>query len=817
MNTLLKLIKCSFYISLLFFSQLNVSGQEFKESSRCLSMDFNWRFHLGDVYGANNPEFDDEDWRLLNVPHDYSIEQKFSDKYASGSGFLPGGIGWYRKEFTLRETDINKHFEIQFDGVYENSEVWINGYYLGKRSYGFISFYYDITPYLKFGNEKNIIAVRVDNSQVADSRWYTGSGIYRHVWLYVTDKVHVARWGTYITTPTVSENSADVRIVTKIENDSQEEELVTLKSAIVDSKGNIAGEISSDISFQPNTKYDYDQLISIEQPVLWSLENPYMYSVVSEVYIGEKLIDKDTTPFGIRTIKFDADKGFFLNGESVKIKGVCLHNDAGSLGSAIPDREWERRLILMKEMGANAVRTSHNPTTPELLDLCDRMGFLVMDEAFDEWEIGKKKWIKGWNVGQEEGAAGLNKYYSQHGYSDHFEEWAKQDIQAMVRRDRNHPSIVLWSIGNEIDYPNDPYTDPSRENFEQWRPLAYQLTEIASDLYDYVKEMDTTRPVTAALANVPLSNKIGYAEILDVVGYNYQEKYYEEDHKKFPDRKIIGSENGDSYEAWLAVKNNDFITGQFLWTGVDYLGEAGVFPNRSNLAGLVDLSDYPKPSFYYRQSLWIDEPMVHITCVSPEVANNRYQYTVIDSWNWDNFEGRDITVLGFTNCDKISLYLNDDLISTKEMHDTNKAVLKWEVPYENGTLKAVAVKDGKEAAEHILKTTGKPEKIHLESGRTSLRADGKDFASVKVLVVDNKGSIVSNIDNEVTIKVTGVGNNIGFGNGDNANLEYYKDDKHQVFQGKARVFIQSNGEKGEIKIEASSDGLNTGTLTISAE
>ena len=822
MNALLKSFKCSFFIFLCLFIQLHLSGQELKKSNRCLSMDFNWRFHLGVIFGANNPEFNDDDlpdgkagWRLLNVPHDWSIEGKFDSLNASGTGYLPGGIGWYRKEFTLPETDNNKHVEIQFDGVYENSEVWINGHYLGKRPYGFISFCYDLTPYLHFGNEKNILAVRVDNSQVADSRWYTGSGIYGHVWLYVTNKIHVAHWGTYITTPAFNKNSADVRIITMIENDSQEKQSVTLKSVVVDSAGKIVGQTSSNISFQSNTKYDFDQSINVEQPVLWSLERPYMYSVISEVYIEKQLVDRDSTAFGIRTIQFDADNGFFLNGESVKIKGVCLHNDAGALGSAVPEREWERRLILMKEMGANAIRTSHNPPAPELLDLCDRMGFLVMDEAFDEWEIGKKKWIKGWNVGQDEGAAGLNKYYSQHGYSDYFEEWAKQDIQDMVRRDRNHPSIILWSIGNEIDYPNDPYTDPSRDNFEQWRPQAYQLTEIASNLYDYVKEMDSTRPVTAALANISLSNKIGYAEVLDVVGYNYQEQYYEEDHKQFPDRKIIGSENGDSYQEWLAVKNNKFIPGQFLWTGIDYLGEAGRFPNRSNLSGLVDLSDFKKPEFYYRQSLWTENPMVHISCVSPEETNDRFRH--VDSWNWDKFAGKEISVVAFTNCDKVNLYLNDRLLGSQELTDSNNAVLNWKVPFEPGVLKAIAYKNGEKAAENILKTTGKPDRIILESDRSSIYADGKDIASVKVLVMDRDGNIVPYADNQVTINITGAGFNAGFGNGDNKNIEPYKDDNHQVYQGKARVFIQSNGQKGAIQIEVTSKELSTGKLSIDAQ
>ncbi len=482
-----------------------------------------------------------------------------------------------------------------------------------------------------------------------------------------------------------------------------------------------------------------------------------MYSIVSEVYADQQLEDRDTTSFGIRTIRFDADKGFFLNGKPVTIKGVCLHNDAGAVGSAVPEREWYRRLKLMKEMGANAIRTSHNPPAPEFLRLCDRMGFLVMDEAFDEWAIGKKKWIKGRNVGSNKGAAGLGTYYSQNGYSDFFRKWHKRDIQDMVRRDRNHPSIILWSIGNEIDYPNDPYTDPDRSDYKPWRPAAYQIPKIARRLYDDVKEIDTTRPVTAALANIPLSNQTGYAGLLDVVGYNYQEQYYKKDHSEFPHRKIMGSENGGSYQAWLAVKDNAFVAGQFLWTGVDYLGEAGRFPNRSSLSGRVDLSDFRKPRFYYRQSLWTHKPMVYIACVAPETANHNRRPHVEESWNWDEFRGKDVTVVAYTNCTFVRLYLNGKSLGSKELSESKDAVLKWTVPYQPGELKAVAYRDGKVVAQHILQTAGKPDKIILKSDRTDIHADGEDIASIKILVTDKNGIIIPYANNEIRVSVTGRG------------------------------------------------------------
>ncbi|HKI44389.1 MAG TPA: glycoside hydrolase family 2 TIM barrel-domain containing protein [Balneolales bacterium] len=782
-----------------------------------INFDFNWRFHPGDVQGAANPAYDDARWRLLNVPHDWSIEGKFSAKNASGTGYLPAGIGWYRKTFTLPETDQTKRVGIQFDGVYDNSEVWINGHYLGKRPYGFISFYYNLTPYLQFGDQKNVIAVRVDHSHVADSRWYTGSGIDRHVRLYVTNKVRVVHWGTYVTTPHVDKNSATVRIITKIANTTTGEHEITLKSIVIDSSGNVVGQTSSRMAFRPDSKYKFDQTISVDHPELWSIEHPAMYSVVSEIYAGRQLEDRDTTLFGIRTIRFDADKGFFLNGKPVTIKGVCLHNDAGAVGSAVPEREWYRRLKLMKDMGANAIRTSHNPPAPEFLRLCDRMGFLVMDEAFDEWAIGKKKWIKGRNVGSDKGAAGLGSYYSQNGYSDFFQKWHKKDIQDMVRRDRNHPSIILWSIGNEIDYPNDPYTDPNRSDYKPWRPAAYQIPKIARHLYDDVKEIDTTRPVTAALANIPLSNQTGYAGLLDVVGYNYQEQYYKKDHENFPKRKIMGSENGGSYQAWLAVKDNAFVAGQFLWTGVDYLGEAGRFPNRSSLSGRVGLSDFRKPRFYYRQSLWSHKPMVYIACVAPETGNrNRYPH-VTERWNWDEFRGKDVTVVAYTNCTSVRLYLNGKSLGSKGLSESKDAILKWTVPYRPGELKAVAYRDGKVVAQHILQTAGKPYKIILKSDRTDVHADGEDIASVKILVTDKNGIVVPYASNEIRISVSGAGVNDGIGNDDSNDIEPYKSDHHKVFEGKARIYILSNDKKGAIHLDAVAKGLKTGRLTIEAK
>lgn len=788
----------------------SVAGQSVREKA-----DFGkeWRFHLGEVHGAQLSSFDDSEWRRLDVPHDWSVEGSFSEEYASGQGYLPGGIGWYRKTFRVPEEKRGNRIQILFDRVYQNSEVWINGEYLGKRPFGFISFAYDLTDHLRYGDDENVIAVRVDHSNEADSRWYTGSGIIGNVWLKTLSPVRVRQWGTHIRTPEVGAAEATVRVTTTLVNETEDARNVELMGRI-EREGREITEDSRQVRIPAGSELKVDQELQVENPSLWSPESPSLYEFVSTVRSEGSQTDRTKTRFGIRTFRFDSQKGFFLNGESMLIKGVCLHNDAGALGSAVPRQEWRDRLVLMKEMGANAIRTSHNPPPPELLDLADEMGFLVMDEAFDEWELGKKKWIQGWNVGQGEGATGLTEYYSQHGYSDFFEEWAKKDLQDMVRRDRNHPSIVLWSIGNEVDYPNDPYTDPTRDDYQAWRPSAYKVTEIARQLYDYVKAVDDTRPVTAAVANTPLANETGYTSVLDVVGYNYQEEHYESDHEDFPQRKIIGSENGDSYEAWSVVENNDYVPGQFLWTGIDYLGEAGRFPNRSSGSGLVGLSNYRKPGFYFRKSLWADAPMVYLAVVEP---SEEEWSGVASHWNWEEHRGEEVEVVAYTNADRVELSLNGESLGTKQLANAENHRLSWSVPYEEGTLTAVATRDGERVASHRLRTAGDPSQIELRPNRTTIRSNGRDISSVKVLVTDRNGVVVPDAENRIDFEVTGPGKNIGVGSNNHESLEPYKADHRKAYEGRARIILQSDGASGEITVRARSDGLESSEVTIRAE
>ena len=769
-----------------------------------LDFDFDWCFSKGNFATAMMPDFDDSTWRIVNLPHDWSIEGPFSAEYSSGNGYAPGGIGWYRKHFKLDAVNKGKLIEIEFDGIYNNSEVWINGLFLGKRPYGYSSFRYDLTPYLKFGSGENIIAVRVDHSKFADSRWYTGSGIYRHVRLRITDKLRIANWGTYVTTPEVKENSASIRIETAIKNGLNQAKEFTLQSDIVTTEGKTITGKSVAGKLDANSQQTFDQQIEIDNPQLWSIENPILYTLRNQIKQGDAVIDEVSIPFGIRTIEFDPNNGFFLNGKSIKFKGVCLHHDAGCLGAAVPDKVLERRLRLMKELGVNAIRTSHNPPAPELLDICDRLGLLVDDEAFDEFTPPKNKWTVGWNNGLP----------SRFGYGEDFIQWAIVDIRDMIRRDRNHPCIIMWSIGNEIDYRNDPFSHPILgDQYRPEQPPAENLVKYAKPLIEVVKELDQTRPVTAALATIEMSNAIGLAQMLDIVGYNYQEKFYEEDHKRYPDRFIFGSENNDQYSEWVTVKDNNYVAGQFLWTGIDYLGEANQWPNTANGTGLLDLCGFKKPLAWFRQSLWSAEPMVYIFVTARGGTRGR-GFRGTEQWNWP--ENTSVNVICYTNCSEVSLMLNDKQIGTMPYSQARNGALRWRVPYEPGVLKALGYKDGKNVCEYILQTAGPANRIELLPDVNQILADGKDISHIEFRIVDDKGVIVPDAGNEVEFEVDGPGNIIGIGNGDINNIEDYKDNKHKAYNGRGLAILQSRRNPGKIKVKALAGGLKQASIEIEA-
>ncbi len=771
-----------------------------------VDFDFDWRFSRGDFPKAVSPAFDDSDWRKVNLPHDWSIEGPYSTEFSSGNGYLPGGIGWYRKSFKLDPGYKDKIIAIEFDGVYNNSSVWINGIFVSKRPYGYSSFQYDLTPYLKFSTDENIIAVRVDHSEFADSRWYTGSGIYRHVRLCITDKLRIGHWATFVTTPEVKEDSAVIQIETTVKNSSDRAQSFTLQSDIISSDGHIVGSLATPETIDSEAKQTIIQRITISSPQLWLLESPNLYTLKSSMKVDEKVIDDVNTVFGIRTLQFDPNKGFLLNGKQLKIKGVCLHHDAGCLGAAVPKKVLERRLRLIKKLGANAVRTSHNPPAPELLDICDRLGLLVKVEAFDEFTPPKNKWVSGWNMGIP----------SRFGYGEVFAQWSIIDMQDMVRRDRNHPSVFMWSIGNEIDYPNDPFSHPVlNDEYRPEQPSAENLVRYAKPLIEITKKWDRTRPVTAGLASISMSNAVGLAQMLDIVGYNYQEKYYEAAHKTYPNRFIFGSENSHRYSAWTVVRDNDYVAGQFLWTGIDYLGEARQWPNKASGSGLLDLCGFKKPIGWFRQSLWSDEPMVYI-CVSDGRGGMRFHsMRGEEHWNWP--ENAQVTVTCCTNCPEVLLMLNDKPIGTKHLSDAVQGLLSWEVPYQAGVLRAVGRNNGADVCEYVLKTAGIASRIKLLSDVTQLHGDGKDICHIEVQIVDDQGVRIPDAQQELTFELDGPGEILGIENGDLNSLEDYKDRVHKAYRGRCLVILQSIRESGRIRLTAHAEGLEKASIEIEVQ
>ena len=766
--------------------------------------DANWLFSKGDFASAMMRAFDDSTWRQVNVPHDWSIEGPFGADYGSGNGYAPGGIGWYRKYFRVDANQTNRVVTIEFDGVYDYSEVWINGQLAGGRPYGFSSFQFDLTPFIKFGADDNLIAVRVDHSRFADSRFYTGSGIYRNVRLVITDKLRIAHWGTYVTTPKIKSDSATVRVETTVENGSADKREFSLQSDIVAPGGEIVATLATSKSAAGNSAQTLVQELKVSKPELWSPDSPSLYTLKSRVTSGGVIVDETETPFGIRTATFDADKGFLLNGVSTKLKGVCIHHDAGPLGAAVPQKVLERRLRLLKEIGVNAIRTSHNPPDPELLDLCDRLGFVVMDEAFDEFMPGKNKWVTGWNIGVPD----------HFGYNEIFDQWSVTDVKDMVRRDRNHPGIVLWSVGNEVDYANDPFSDPALgDKYHPEYPPAKDMLKCAQPLITAVKSLDRTRPVTAALANIKMSDAVNLPELFDAVGYNYQETDYAADHNKFPKRIIYGSENSHQYGAWLAVQTNSFISGQFLWTGIDYLGEAREWPNRASGSGLLDLCGFKKPLGWFRQSLWSDKPMVYLcaaTASSNENSGRRFRGE--ESWNWPS--NSTVTVRCFANCPEVTLTLNGKVIGTKKSSEAENGTLSWQVLFESGTLKAVGRANGRDVCDYALKTAGQPSRIELLPDVTDLHADGKGVCHVEFRIVDENGVRVPDAEPEVNFDLTGPAGIIGIGNGDLNNSEDCKANVHRAFEGHGLAILETTAVPGSITLKATAPGLESASVTL---
>lgn len=794
-----------------------------------------WRFKLEDVHDAQEPSFDDINWEKINLPHDWSIKQFLSPMLASAQGYLPGGIGWYRKTINIPEEKKGQKIYLYFEGAYNFSEVYINGQLLGKRPNGYISFMYDASPHVKVG-EDNVIAVRVDHSKDADSRWHTGSGIYRDVWIVYANPVHIAQWGVFAFPEKVSARQANLKVEVEVENGTQNKSGLTVINELFSPEGRSVARGSKKMSVPANQKGQLSTEIKVSNPKLWSIETPNLYQLKTTVLQDGKVIDETITTTGFRSYTFEPNKGFALNGEWMKVKGVCLHHDAGVLGAAVPREVWERRLRTLKEIGVNAIRTSHNPQAPDVYALCDELGLLVLNEAFDEWEYPKRKWLEGWNVG----TPGFQGPY------EFFEEWGEKDLADMVRRDRNHISIFAWSIGNEVDYPNDPYSHPVLDGkkgdgftqpifggYKQDAPDAMRLGGIAKKLAAVVKKYDRSRPVTAGLAGVAMSNETEYPGALDIAGYNYTESRYALDHEKYPERVIYGSENRHDLNAWKAVTENEYIFGQFLWTGIDYLGESGRWPSRGFYSGLLDFGGFIKPRGYFRQSLWSDKPMVYLgTYPTPgrggrsqskdvlsqyenEGGNKEEKVPSMDAWPiWNYEEGQFIRVVCYTNAAKARLELNGKVVGQVKDYDQDTGIIFWDIPYQEGKLEVLGLDHrDEEVARYAVQSSKAPYALSVQRIENELGED-RSLAQIVVQVVDEDGVPVMLSDNEVTCQVVGPAKLLGLEASNNQDMTDYTDNVHRTYHGRLLAYIQATGEGGQVKLRFSSPWLKPAEMTI---
>jgi beta-galactosidase/beta-glucuronidase len=770
-----------------------------------------WLFRLKDEADAYKPDFKDSNWRKLDLPHDWSVEGTLSPTLASCTGYLPGGIAWYRKKLEI-PADLNgKKIFIYFEGVYNRSTVYINGQQLGFRPNGYVSFAYDLTPYLKFG-ESNVLAVRVDHSQSADSRWYTGSGIYRNVWLVTSDPLHFDLWGVTYQTKLINAKEAVVQVSADVKNETKAEAEAKVLFQWLDQSGKVVTQSSLKKKVPAGGINKFTADLTVKSPLLWSIEAPNLYQLKTTMYLGTRIVDETVCKAGIRTMMYDANKGFALNGKWMKMKGVCIHHDAGVLGSAVPRQVWKRRLITLKSLGCNAIRMSHNLQAPDLYELCDELGFLVMDEGFDEFEFPKKKWLAGWNAGEP----------GYQGTFDFFEEWSDRDVTSMVLRDRNHPSVILWSIGNEVDYPNDPYSHPilSSSQFNQpvsggydpKKPSADRLGPIGKRLSGVIRAIDTSRKVTGALAGVIMTNETDYPKYLDVVGYNYTEDRYAADHKKYPERVIYGSENGHSYNSWKAVRDNEYIFGQFIWTGFDYLGESNAWPSRGLNTGMIDLAGYPKPRGYYRMAMWSEKPMTYIGTYRQTRGSRRgLSDSALPLWNYN--DGDTIRVVCYTNCPQSQLSLNGEPVGTPKNHDDNTGIIYWDLPFKPGKLEVTGLKEGKETAKYSIQTSGRSYSIVATPDKSALSAN-KDLVHINIQIVDEKGNPVIQADDEVTCIVSGPARLLGLESANNSDMTNYRDNSHRVYNGRMLAYLQTTGNIGEVNITFSAPWLKSAKIKL---
>lgn len=802
-------MKIRHFLTALAIFILNNSIEAQNSANRPELFDSGWKFHRGGALSAEKPDFDDSGWRKLDLPHDWSIEDlpgtnsPFSPDAVSqvNGGFTTGGTGWYRKAFTITDDQKGKRVLIQFDGVFHNADVWINGHHAGNHPYGYTAFWLDLTDNIVYG-KNNVIAVKIRN-EGENSRWYTGSGIYRHVWLQISDPVHIAQWGIYITTPEVSAEQAKVSVKTKVENLSGKTEDVKIVTRIISPSGVEVSKTESEQKLDNGSTSEADQNIFVKSPMLWSVETPTLYIAITEVFQNSVLKDSKETKFGIRTISFDVKNGFRLNGQTIKLKGGCLHHDNGPLGSRAYDRAEERRIELLKASGYNAVRTSHNPPSSSLLDACDRLGMLVMDETFDMW--GEPKNPDDYNL--------------------YFDKWWQKDVESMIYRDRNHPSIIMWSIGNEIPNRHKP-----------------EVVKTAKMLADFIRSIEPTRPVTSAVNDLK-PDKDPYFATLDVGGYNYasggdhgQSSLYAADNVRVPQRIMVGTESYplEAFAAWMEVIDHSYVIGDFVWTAFDYIGEASIgwrgywqeqnfFPWNLAFCGDIDVCGWKRPQSYYRDALWKENQVsVFVTPPQPsfDLNPNRQSWSkwhwfdAVASWNWKGNEGKLLEVNVYSSCEQVELFLNGKSLGKKQTNRSTKFMATWQVPYEPGTIIAVGFNGKKNVSASQLTTAGEVSIIKMKADRPTIKSGNQDLSYVTVELTDAKDVLNTVAENLINFELQGPGTIVAVGNANPMSTESFQMKERKAWHGKCLVIVKSASQKGDIVLKATSAGLIPAEIKI---
>jgi beta-galactosidase len=820
-----------------------LSFNGYTQTERSQDFNFDWKFTLvEDTKIPTQIPLNDSNWQDIRLPHDWSVEASFGEDLEGCTGYLPGGIGIYQKHFKTPATPSEKNTFVLFDGVYNNATFWLNGKLLGENPYGYSPTHFDLTNKLKTDGSKNIITVHVDHSRYADSRWYTGSGIYRNVKLITVDKLHIPIWGTFVTTPEISAKKALVSIDTKVKNSSREAKKFVLFNEIFDDEGKSISVQQKEMKVYGGREIAITQLLEVLNPELWDIDTPNIYKVVSTITLKGKVIDTYTTPFGIRSLETN-DQGFFLNGKSTYVKGVCIHHDGGLVGSAVPKGVWRRRLASLKEAGCNAIRTSHNPFSQEFLDLCDEMGFLVQNEVFDEMDNPKDKQF---NLNER------SVKYITRGYTEHFQKWGHSDLKRTMLRDRNHPSVFQWSIGNEIEWTYPDYKHVSglwdkgsggywnkipkltpaemRERYDALPDRKYKLAETAQRLSKWVKDLDTTRPVTANLIIPVASLASGYADALDIVGFSYQTNQYNWSKKHYPNKLFTGSENSGGWQDWNSIIENPMVFSMYMWTGIDYLGEANEkWPQKGWDGDMLDFAGFKKTGWNYFKSIWVNKP--HISIATLPLNETDFKVDALSgkpvakskkalSWNtftskehWNYKKGDTVLVEVSSNHHIVELFINGKSLGSRSMSECQDRIFRWAVPFKEGTLTAKA---GFEGAEIIseLKTTTKPVKIKLTTDKTTLTADGYDVAHIIAQLVDKDGNKVKTSEANLTFNVEGDVKVLGVDNGSNRSIQDYQSSTLTTSQGRGLLLIQSLRKKGEAVIQVEAEGLYSESIIV---